>query len=157
MTMLAIGLFLLAVILLIAEGYTTGFGAFGIPGLLSLGAAIFLTVVFVPFGIFVVVGVIAALVPLSMAFVRYLRKKQMYGRLILSDVLAEDKSEVKGLEFFVGKEGITKTALRPYGSAEFNGSKVDVYSDSKYIEQNRRIKVVDVRDNKVYVKLVDGN
>ena len=157
MTTIALVLFVLAIVLLLIEGFTTGFGAFGVPGLLSLAAAVFITIVTVPHGLFIVLGVLAVIVPLGLFFLRYIRRKQLDGRLVLTEVLADDKNDVSGLEYFAGKEGISQTALRPLGRADFNGANIEVYSKTNYIAQNKRVKVVDVKNNRVYVKEVAEN
>jgi membrane-bound serine protease (ClpP class) len=54
----------------------------------------------------------------------------------------------------VGSEGIALTTLRPAGSADFNGKRVDVVADWEYIEKGSRIKVLRVEGVKVVVKKV---
>jgi membrane-bound serine protease (ClpP class) len=46
--------------------------------------------------------------------------------------------------------------LRPAGSAEFNGKRVDVVADWEYIEKGKKIKVLRVEGIKVVVKEVKG-
>jgi len=157
MIYVALGLFILAVVLLLTEGWSTGFGFFGVPGLIALAVSIFITIVFVPFGLFIVVGVLVFSIPIDIAIIKYLRKRQLYGKLILTEVLEDDKNDTAGLEYFIGKEGITKTALRPYGQADFNGTKVEVCSDSNYIPQNKKVQVINVKESRVFVRLSEGN
>jgi membrane-bound ClpP family serine protease len=109
-------------------------------------------------GWLIVLGKIAFLVPTGFAVVHYLKRKQLTGKLILNETLAEDKADVVGLEYFVGKEGVTKTALRPFGTADFNGSSIEVCADtSKYIAVNKRVRVIDVKERKVFVVQADTN
>ena len=61
------------------------------------------------------------------------------------------------MEEFIGREGICKTDLRPFGSAEFNGIVLDVLSDDGYIKRNSLIKIIKFEDNKLYVRLVNSN
>ena len=149
--LLVIGLFILVV-----DIYIEGFGILGIVALAIIAASLFITVAFVPLGHFIVLGKIVVLVPGTIFFFRFLKSKQLDGRLILTETLAEDKIDVSGLEYFMGKEGITKTALRPQGTADFNGAGVEVCSESNYIPAGKRVKVVDVKGRKVLVALIEN-
>jgi membrane-bound serine protease (ClpP class) len=54
----------------------------------------------------------------------------------------------------IGAEGIALTTLRPAGTAEINDKKVDVVSESEYVDQGSKIKVIRVEGAKVVVKPV---
>ncbi len=51
-------------------------------------------------------------------------------------------------------EGIAITTLRPSGTANINGNKVDVVSEGEMILKNTKIKVTDVKGNRVVVRPV---
>jgi membrane-bound serine protease (ClpP class) len=51
-------------------------------------------------------------------------------------------------------EGVAITTLRPSGTANFNGNKVDVVSDGEMILKNTKIKVTDVKGNRIVVRPV---
>ncbi len=51
-------------------------------------------------------------------------------------------------------EGIAITTLRPSGTANINGNKVDVVSEGEMIVKDTKIKVVDVKGNRIVVKPV---
>ncbi len=51
-------------------------------------------------------------------------------------------------------EGVAITTLRPSGTANINGEKVDVISDGEMILQNTKIKVTDVKGNRIVVRPV---
>lgn len=152
----AIVLLVIGLSILVVDVYIEGFGILGIVGLVVVAISLFITVAYVPFGQFIVLGKIVLLVPGSFLFFRFLKSRQLDGKLILTETLAEDKIDVSGLEYFMGKEGITKTALRPQGTADFNGAGVEVCSESKYIPEGKRVKVVDVKGKKVLVALIEN-
>ena len=156
MLMLAIGLFIIAVLILFVDIYIEGFGPLGAVGLVLAAISLFISVAWVPFGGLIVLGKIALMVPSTFLFYRFLRSRQLDGHLILNETLAEDVIDLSGLEFFMGKEGVAVTALRPHGKADFNGTSVEVCSDSKYIPSGKRVKVVDVRERKLFVALVEN-
>jgi membrane-bound serine protease (ClpP class) len=58
------------------------------------------------------------------------------------------------LEDLISTEGIAITTLRPSGTAKINGDKVDVVSEGEMIAKNTKIKVVDVKGNRIVVKPV---
>jgi len=152
----AIVLLVIGMALLVVDIFIEGFGVLGVVALAIVAASLFMTVAFVPFGHFIVVGKIIVLVPGTYAFFRFLKAKQLDGKLILSETLAEDKADVAGLEYFMGKEGLTKTALRPQGTADFNGAGVEVVSESKYIPEGKRVKVINVIGRKVMVAQIEN-
>ncbi len=51
-------------------------------------------------------------------------------------------------------EGIAITTLRPSGTANINGHKVDVITEGEMISKNTKIKVTDVKGNRVVVRPV---
>ncbi|MFQ5963586.1 MAG: NfeD family protein [Candidatus Scalinduaceae bacterium] len=51
-------------------------------------------------------------------------------------------------------EGVAITTLRPSGVANFKGEKIDVISEGEMISKNTRIKVIDVKGNRIVVKPV---
>jgi len=51
-------------------------------------------------------------------------------------------------------EGVAITTLRPSGTANINGHKVDVISEGEMIFKNTKIKVTDVKGNRVVVRPV---
>ncbi len=142
-----------------------GFGVTGILGIILMLASLFMALVgsttLFEFG-----NISTALIQLSvsllsaLAFVffiaKYLPKSRHFNKLVLSDEEKSDKGFVSypTNKKLVGIEGIALTTLRPAGSAEFNGQKVDVVADSEYIEHGSKIKVLRVEGIKVVVQKV---
>src|SRR5690606_6657153 len=85
---------------------------------------------------------------------RILPKTSFFSRLILAEEANADKGFVSypTISELVGAEGIALTTLRPAGTAEFNGQRVDVVADWEYIERGAKIKVLRVEGIKVVVK-----
>jgi len=57
-------------------------------------------------------------------------------------------------EDLLSAEGIAITTLRPSGTANINGHKVDVITEGEMISKNTKIKVIDVKGNRVVVRPV---
>jgi membrane-bound serine protease (ClpP class) len=58
------------------------------------------------------------------------------------------------LEDLMSAEGVAITTLRPSGTANIKGHKVDVISEGEMILKDTKIKVTDVKGNRIVVKPV---
>ena len=58
------------------------------------------------------------------------------------------------LDELLSAEGVAITTLRPSGTANINGNKVDVVSGGEMISKNTKIKVIDIKGNRIVVKPV---
>ena len=56
----------------------------------------------------------------------------------------------------VGQEGVALTTLRPAGMARFGEKKVDVVSEGEVVDRDSRVRVVEVKGNRVVVRAVRG-
>ena len=56
----------------------------------------------------------------------------------------------------VGQEGVALTPLRPAGTARIGERKVDVVSDGEVIDPGTRVRVIEVKGNRVVVRAVGG-
>jgi membrane-bound serine protease (ClpP class) len=54
----------------------------------------------------------------------------------------------------VGQEGVALTTLRPAGMARFGEKKVDVVSEGEEVERDSRVRVIEVKGNRVVVRAV---
>jgi len=165
-SILEILLFILGLVLLLAEIFIIpGFGIAGISGIVMIFASIFLSLLGSdPF--LDINAVSIAIIQLSGAMVfalvgmffliKYLPKSTAFNKLVLSE---SEKSEHGFVSFpsdkdLVGKVGIAYTTLRPGGTAEIEGKRIDVVADSEYIDKNAKIKVLRVEGIKVVVTIV---
>ncbi len=157
-------LFVVGIILLGLEIFVIpGFGIAGISGILLILASIFMALV----GNFKFAGeseISSAIIRLAASIVgavvlvailaKFLPKSSAFSRLILNDQETADKGFISNpiASEFVGLEGIALTTLRPAGTADFDGRRVDVVTESSYIENGKRIKVMKVDGHKVIVR-----
>lgn len=140
-----------------------GFGVAGISGIILIIASLFLAMLGAdPFLDFTAVS--AAIIKLTVGFVaalififllaRFLPKSNIFKKFILS----EEEKAVEGytsrtnFSELLGTEGISLTTLRPAGTAEFNGKRVDVVTDSEYIEHGKPVIVTAVEGMRVVVR-----
>lgn len=145
-------LLILGSVLAIIEIFLPGFGVFGIAGIICIAVSSIYTIMYHPFGLMIVASELIALGIVVYAVIRWAKAKQLYGSIILRDILAPDKKEIEGLERLIGKDGITDVPLKQFGSVLFNGVKMDAYSDGQYIPKGRTVTVINVVNDRIIVK-----
>ena len=146
--------FTVGLLLVIVEMFYPGFGAPGITGLILLIAGIFLTAKSV-LDVLILLIIIFAILGAALALVlRSASSGRLSRTLILSDSLKKEAgfSSNENLESFLGKEGITNTILRPAGSADFDGAKLDVVSEGSFIPKGSKVKVIEVSGPRIVVR-----
>lgn len=155
----ALILMLVGVGLLVFEMYVPGFGAPGISGIALLALGFYFLKPSMEQGL-VLFAILAAIlcVALSICLITASKGRLSKSKLVLNDVaVAENAAEHNDLNYFIGREGTTHTALRPAGIGEFDGVKLNVVSDGEFIAQGRRIRVLSVRGNRIVVQETDDN
>ena len=144
---------LVGVGLLVFEMYVPGFGVPGISGiaLLVLG---FVLLGPTPAQGLVLFAILAAILCVALSICLYSASKGRLSKskLVLNDVaVPADTAENNDLNYFVGREGVTQTALRPAGIGEFDGVKLNVVSDGEFIAVGKPIRVQSVEGNRIVV------
>ena len=157
-------MFVGGLILLLLEIFVIpGFGIAGISGLILIIASLFLSLVgpnpSLEPGIIsraIIQLTVALLFALIFIFllVRFLPKSNIFKKFILSE---EEKAHAgytsrTTLSDLLGAEGVSLTTLRPAGTAEINGKRIDVVTDSEYIEHGKTIIVTAVEGMRVVVR-----
>jgi membrane-bound serine protease (ClpP class) len=156
MSMVTICIILLAIslICLVVEMFLPGFGFFGISGIILMLLSAVLAVMYIPFGWMFVAAEAALLVLFGSLIFARIRKRQLYGKLILNENLNEAIPDIGSLESLIGKEGKTLTPLRPFGDAEFNGKQLEICSQGPFIARGVMIKGTGINNNRIVVKEV---
>jgi membrane-bound serine protease (ClpP class) len=159
-------LFFLGVLLILAEIFVVpGFGVPGILGALmivfSLGASLIGNVGFnfpdggeVTRAIVTLAITMILLVALMFSLGSYLPRLAHVNRLVLLPELGSAEGYVSAdtIEELVGRHGLALTTLRPAGTAEIGGERVDVVSQGTFIAAGEPIEVVKVRGSRVEVR-----
>lgn len=144
-----IALLVLGYLLLLAELFVPG-GILGTIGFLLVVYAVNLSFeISTYWGFGSVVLSLIVTVSLVLGFAR----SKAARRLMLSADDGKDwKSSNQKLPELLGKIGKTVSTLRPAGVAEFDGERIDVISDSEFLEAGTRIRVCHVEGNRVLVE-----
>jgi membrane-bound serine protease (ClpP class) len=156
-------MFIVGLGLLVAEIFIIpGFGVAGISGIILIFASIILSLLgnkpfidmeSVSLAIIQVSGAILFALIGIFILAKYLPNSRAFNKLVLSH---SEKSEQGFVSYpsekdLLGKEGIAFTTLRPGGTAEIDGKRIDVVANSEYIDKGARIKVLRVEGVKVVV------
>jgi len=151
----AIILLIIGIILIIIEFFVAG----GIIGLIGIGAV--LTSLFLSgasithMSLSIAIALIAAIVLAVILFKWIGMDRGIFRYIVLRDSATTEQGYVSSenkLEL-IGLEGTTVTPLRPSGTAEINGERVDVVSEGGFIEVNQKVKVVKVEGVRVVVRV----
>ena len=146
-------LMLVGVGLLVFEMYVPGFGVPGVSGILLLGLGFVLLGPTLAQGL-LLFAILAAILCVALSICLYSASKGRLSKskLVLNDVaVSADAAENNDLNYFVGREGVTQTALRPAGIGEFDGVKLNVVSDGEFINKDVPIRVLSVKGNRIVV------
>ncbi len=145
----------IGVVLLVLEFFLPAHGLIGVVGVGVLGYAIYLMFCeSQTAGVIGLVSVIVGLPVLLVVSVKYWHRTPM-GRYISppNPVLTEqDRMPVAELERLVGRVGRTLTPLRPVGTCEFDGRRIECLAEYGMIERNVRVEGVRLVDRSLSVK-----
>ncbi len=151
--------FVVGIVLLLVEAFMPGLGVFGIGGALSVSVSIVLAASTLESGIAMLLGSVVLSGVVSFFSLRVLARKGVLRKIILEEAATKERGytsspSLKNLE---GKEGIAMTPLRPSGTVDFHGQRVDSVSEGQYISKDARVKVVKIEGIRVVVREVIKN
>jgi membrane-bound serine protease (ClpP class) len=146
----------LGFILLLIELFTPTFGVVGLSGIILIITGCYLAVTLHS----VIAGITLSLSSLIIiiASIKLFPKTRIAKSMRLS--LSQDKasgynSADDSLKYFMGKEGVAVTILRPSGTAIIDGKKVDVITEGIFMPEGSKVRVMLVEGSRVVVKSVE--
>jgi membrane-bound serine protease (ClpP class) len=159
-------LFGIGVVLLLAEIFVIpGFGVAGIGGLILVVGSLFAALVgnvgftFPPAqaltsAVVTMAVTLVLLLLLMFSLGRYLPKSERFNQLVLAPELSSVSGYVSAdtTDALAGRTGVTLTPLRPSGTADIDGDRVDVIAASEFIPAGTTVQVVRVRGSRVEVR-----
>lgn len=102
-------------------------------------------------------GLLGAAALLLILF-RFLPESRPFQRLVLASATggrAEDTPAVQAaLAVHPGDTGVAVTALRPYGTAEFDGHRVEVTADQGYLPNGSAVRVREIQGTRIVVEAI---
>ena len=160
-------LFGIGVLLLLAEIFVIpGFGVAGISGLVLVAGSLFAALIgnvglsFPPFAALApAVGTMAAtlvllIVPHVFPSASIFRNRSGFAQLILAPELASASGYVSAetMEELVGQTGVSLTPLRPAGTVDIGGERIDVVTRGEFVLPGTEVEIIRVRGSRVVVR-----
>ncbi len=151
---LEILLFIGGVVLIGMELAAPGLSVFGISGIISIFASLFLTLGANAQAVNLLAISLVLGVGIFLLIMKWLPTSKLWMKLVLKDSENTEAGFVstKKFDHYIGLEGIVITKLRPAGVVEIAGEKIDVVSEGQYILPGTRVKVVTVSGNRIVVR-----
>ncbi len=153
----AIILFIVGIILLLVEVFIPGFG---IPGLGGI-TAIFTSIVMASRSMEQALASLAISMVLSVVLifvlVKFAPRNKYFDRLILSTRQNREEGYINMDDdiTLIGREGIAVTPLRPSGTANIEGNRMDVITRGEYVKKDERIRIIRVEGNRIIVEKIE--
>ena len=142
----SLALFLLGVVLCLIEVFVPGFGVFGVGGIASIAASIFLMAPDAATAVKYLVVMAIMLVVLVPILFKVMKKRKVLDKLMVKEELKTEDGFVSrraDLGQYVNREGRAFTVLRPAGTMiTDDGVRLDVVTKGDFIEKDARIRVV---------------
>ncbi|MCX5633064.1 MAG: hypothetical protein NTW93_05270 [Phycisphaerae bacterium] len=158
---LAIFLFLLCAVLLVAEVFVPSFGLITLCSLAALAGGIAIFFKFSPTAGWI--GVIAAVVmiPAALVFAFKIFPKTSFGKTVLLDMPQRQKGEgvpdSRELAKRLGQKAVTITVLRPVGMCDFAGTRLECVTESGYVEKGKTVEVIKVEGTQLTVREIENS
>jgi len=151
---LGIIVLLVGIVLIGIEFFMPGFGLPGISGIICVAAGIYLTGSNSAERLTVgVIAIVVIAVLLVISIIVFKSKKVKSPIKLETDLpgknLFIDESD---MNYLVGKKGVALTDLRPSGKGEFEGVKLDVLSSGEFIEKDKKLIIIEIKNNKIFVR-----
>ncbi|HSW36131.1 MAG TPA: NfeD family protein [Candidatus Limnocylindrales bacterium] len=147
-------LFFFGIALMLVEVFIPGFGVFGVAGFITTIGSVVLAAASVQTGlIMVLISTVLAGIFIVFA-VRIFTRRSIFRNLILSEEERSDLGYVAPLDqkMLTGRDGVAITALRPSGTAEIDGRRVDVVTSGDFIAAGESLIVDKVEGVRVVVR-----
>lgn len=152
-------LFAIGIGLLIIELFVPSFGILGILGIASLVGGILMAAYDTADALLnLTVAVIVAAVVVAV-FSYIFKKRGIWNKFILKERLTSEEGFVSAESKILlqGLEGIALTPLRPSGTVDIAGERVDVITSGEFIASGVRVKVIKVEGTRVVVGEIHTN
>ena len=147
-------MFVVGIVLLLVEAILPNFGIIGLSGLAAIVASIVLSTGTTGQGVQMLVIAMFLAGLIIMASFRFLKRTGLWSQIVLQYAETKELGYVGpgDSSHLVGREGITITSLRPSGTAEIDGKRVDVVSEGGFIAQSTPVIVVGTEGTRVVVR-----
>ena len=152
--LLSVIFFGLGFIFIIIEMFVPGFGVPGALGIAFLVIGIIVTANTVLEVLILIMIILAILGILISVILNSASKGKLSGKIVLSTSMKNEDGYIgiSDMQYFLNKQGTAITVLRPAGTVDFDGVKLDVVSEGDYIPKGSVVKVIKVSGRRIVVR-----
>lgn len=143
---------LLGAALMIVEVFLPGFGLPGISGIVLLGAGV--VMLWLEAGALIALATLLVVIAALAVLISYVMRRATQG-CAHAKIFLHEKEELRGsedMQVLLGKQGRTKSVLRPAGIGDFDGVRLNVVTEGSFIERDRPIEIVNVDGARIVVR-----
>ncbi|OIU70604.1 NfeD family protein [Rossellomorea aquimaris] len=147
-------LFVIGIILIIAEFFLPGGIAGGLGAAAVIGSIMLAGGNIMQMGISILIALLIAVIAMIIFVKVFGKKMKLFNKIILKDSTNTESGYVSNtnrLEL-IGKTGVTKTPLRPSGTIIIEDERIDAVTEGGYIAVNQQVKVVKVEGSRIVVR-----
>lgn len=151
-------LFMLGVVFIIIEAHVPGFGIPGIAGIISISTSVVMSARDTFSGLVLLTA--SLFVVFATAYILY--KYGGNSKLLSKIILKTEQRKESGYSILLGtglegKTGLSLTHLRPSGIGIFDGKRYDVQTEGSFIRKNKKIQIIKIEGNKIFVMEKEDN
>ncbi len=147
-------LFIIGIILIVAEFFLPG----GIAGGLGIGAILASIMLaggdMMQMGISLMIALLIAVATVTIFVKVFGKKMKFFNKIILNDSTSTESGYVSNANRLdlIGKEGVTKTPLRPSGTVIVEDERIDAVTEGGFIKAGEKVKIVKVEGSRIVVR-----
>ncbi|MGP4072492.1 NfeD family protein [Piscibacillus sp. B03] len=149
--------FIIGLMLVVIDGKWLNDGTFGVVGLVLVLLSVAFAATSFTHALYSVAGVLLGSFS-SLFLMKVLPRRDMWSKVTLLDQLTSEEGYNSLNETYkdlLHKEAITVTVLRPSGTIKLKDKEYSAVSNSKWIEQGKKVKVVTVDGTKIEVEEIE--
>lgn len=143
------------VILIIIEMFTPGFAIPGISGIVLLLFGIVFTAQSFVQGLLIFLLILAILTVILVFVIRSASKGALFKSPLIhktNETTEDGYISTVDMKVFVGKQGKAVSPLRPAGTSDFDGVRLDVVTEGEFIDKGSDVTIIKVEGRRIVVK-----
>jgi len=146
--------FSLGLILTVIEIYIPGFGVWGIAGITCFIIGIIVTADTLLEALILMMILLAILGIIFSILLHSISKGKLPKDMVLKASMKKEDGYIgtSDMKYFLGKQGVALTILRPAGTVDFDGVKLDVVSDGEFIPKGTKVEIIKVEGRRIVVR-----
>lgn len=148
--------FILGFTFVLIEIFVPGFGVSGALGMIFMVVGVIVTANTLIEALILIILILAILGIAFSIILKSASKGRLSKHMILSASMNKEDGYIgtNDMKYFLDKEGTSVTILRPAGTVNFDGVKLDVVSEGDFIPKGVKVKVIKVAGRRIVVRQI---